>query len=267
MVLFLSLTCPLWKRCVITGSFAWWDSGQSGSSNFSVNPFQKLHYRVPPGKRRKKVPLLRRGGGTPGWSLKARMFLNNEHSGIKERPPPPAGTPPTEENSGSGGEHKQKKDGQMKKIIMIIALTIAIPTTLVAATMCSKNDTITIMLDPSIGDSSNSTYGYSTAQSTWWTAFPYGTVRGISACLSSKYGQSLGGAVADLHDNNALVVGGETNGEHCWCKMTHPAASLWVFNYTSGSASGCADGCAAGCGYNVQYGSVMRSGLFGSVRQ
>ena len=150
---------------------------------------------------------------------------------------------------------------------MIIAIIMAIPTVAPSATMCSKNDTITIMLDPSIGDSSNSTYGYSTAQSTWWTAFPYGTVRGISACLSSKYGQSLGGAVADLHDNNALVVGGETNGEHCWCKMTHPAASLWVFRNTFSSASDCASSCAYRCGYDVQAYSAMRSGLFGSVRQ
>ena len=152
----------------------------------------------------------------------------------------------------------------MKKLILIIALIM--PIVAPAATMCSKNDTITIMLDPSIGDSTNSTYGYSTAQSTWWTAFPYGTVRGISACLSSKYGQTLGGAVADLHDNNELVVGGETNGEYCWCKMTHPAASLWVFADTISSASFCAGSCASACGSIVRLYSGMRSGLFGSVQ-
>ena len=153
----------------------------------------------------------------------------------------------------------------MKKLILIIALIM--PMMAQAATMCSKNDTITIMLDPSVGNSTNSTYGYSTANSTWWTAFPYGTVRGISACLSSNYGKSLGGAVADLHDNNELVVGGETNGEHCWCKMTHPAASLWVFYSTYSSASDCAYYCASRCGSNVRGDSAMRSGLFGSVRQ
>ena len=153
----------------------------------------------------------------------------------------------------------------MKKVMMIIALMI--PITGWGATMCSKNDTITIMLDPSVGNESNSTYGYSTAQSTWWTAFPYGTIRGISTCLSSNYGKSRGGYVADLHDNGELVVGGETNGEHCWCKMTHPAASLWVFCYTFSSASDCADYCARFCGYYVRSLSVMRSGLFGSVRQ
>ena len=150
----------------------------------------------------------------------------------------------------------------MKKLMMIIVLMI--PMVAQSATMCSKNDTITIMLDPSIAGTN---YSYNTAQSTWWTWFPYGTVRGISACLSSNYGKSYGGAVADLHDNNELVVGGETNGEHCWCKMTHPAASLWVFNYTSSSASDCAISCADGCGNSVRGYSGMRSGLFGSVRK
>jgi len=150
----------------------------------------------------------------------------------------------------------------MKKVMMIIALMI--PMVAQSATMCSKNDTITIMLDPSIGGTN---YSYNTAQSTWWTWFPYGTVRGISACLSSAYGKSRGGYVADLHDNNELVVGGETNGEHCWCKMTHPAASLWVFARTYGSASDCARNCAYDCGYSVRNHSDMRSGLFGSVRQ
>jgi len=150
----------------------------------------------------------------------------------------------------------------MKKLIMIIALIM--PIMAPAATMCSKNDTITIMLDPSVAGEG---YNYNTAQSKWWTWFPYGTVRGISACLSSNYGKSRGGYVADLHDNNELVVGGETNGEHCWCKMTHPAASLWVFNDTNSSASGCASRCAGYCGNNVRSNSDMRSGLFGSVRQ
>lgn len=155
-----------------------------------------------------------------------------------------------------------QKERPMKKLIILIALII--PIMAQSATMCSKNDTITIMLDPSI---EGTNYTYNTAQSTWTTWFTYGTIRGISACLSSNYGQSPGGAVADLHDSGELVVGGETNGEHCWCKMTHPAASLWVFNHTYGSASACASYCASNCGIDVRYYSYMRSGLFGSIRQ
>jgi len=151
----------------------------------------------------------------------------------------------------------------MKKVMMIIALMI--PITGWGATMCSKNDTITIMLDPSIEGTEH--YRSTAAQSTWMAVFPYGTVRGIHACLSSNYGKSLGEYVADLHDNNELVGGGETNGEHCWCKMTHPAASLWVFRITTTSASECANVCANHCGYRTHLGGTMRSGMFESIRQ
>ena len=148
----------------------------------------------------------------------------------------------------------------MKKLIIIIALLM--PVIAHGATMCSKNDTITIALDPSI---EGTNYSYNTAQSTWVTWFPYGTIRGISACLSSAYGKSRGGYVADLHDDNELVVGGETNGRHCWCKMTHPAASLWVFNSMTSSASDCAANCAGNCALDVRGHSALRSGMFGSV--
>ena len=150
----------------------------------------------------------------------------------------------------------------MKKAHILILLALTAPTVSPAATMCSKNDTTTIVLDPSIGGTG---YSYSQAQSTWWTWFSYGTVRGISACLSSNNGKSMGGTVADLHDNNALVVGGETNGQYCWCRMTHPALSLWAFYNDSGSAGLCAGICAYYCGNYVRIASALRAGLFGSV--
>ena len=161
----------------------------------------------------------------------------------------------------------------MKKILILLCLMIPTINIAHAATMCVKNDTISVVLDPAIGDSTNSTYGYSTAASTWWTAFPYGTIHGISACLSSNYGQSLGGSVAQLSDTNpdtgesARVVGGETNGLHCWCKMTHPAVSRWVFFNSSSSLAECAGNCASHCGIRARIRSALRAGLFGSVAQ
>ena len=161
----------------------------------------------------------------------------------------------------------------MKKIITIMTIImLGITESVFGATMCVKNDTVSIILDPGIGNENNSTYGYSTANSTWWTGFPYGTIRGISACLSSSHGKSRGGYVAGLTDTNpdtnetATVVGGETNGLYCWCKMTHPAASLWVFRNSYSSASDCANGCASDCGNYARTFSGLRAGLFGSVR-
>lgn len=159
----------------------------------------------------------------------------------------------------------------MTKTAKIIGIMIMLTNSAFGATMCVKDDVMSIVLDPGIGSTTTATYGYSTAESTWWTAFSYGTIRGISACLSSNYGQSLGGYVAQLSDTNpdtnesARVVGGETNGLHCWCKMTHPAVSLWVFNVSYSSADECAGYCADGCGSRARYSSALRGGLFGSV--
>lgn len=158
----------------------------------------------------------------------------------------------------------------MKKIMMVFGIICLMTKSVFGATMCVKNDTISIILDPGIAGTS---YSYNTASSTWWTWFPYGTIRGISACLSSNKGKSYGGYVAGLTDTNpdtgvtAPVVGGETNGLHCWCKMTHPASSLWVFADSRSSAVECAGSCANACGHLARVYSDFRAGLFGSVAQ
>ena len=155
----------------------------------------------------------------------------------------------------------------MKKILIVICMIM--PMGVWGATMCATNDTVSVVLDPSV---SGNNYGYSQAYSTWWASFPYGRISGISACLSSNYGKSMGGYVSQLTDTDintgdtVRVVGGEENGLHCWCKMTHPAVSLWVFNYSGGSLSDCVSGCARSCGAYAQRNSALRGGLFGSVR-
>ena len=155
----------------------------------------------------------------------------------------------------------------MKKILLILCLLV--PMSGYASTMCVQNNNVSFVLDPSIGGTN---YGYSQAYSTWWATFPYGKISGISACLSSNYGKSRGGYVSQLTDTDpntgdtSRVVGGEENGLHCWCKMTHPAVSLWVFSYSHSSLSDCVYYCAILCGYNARYDSGLRGGLFGSVR-
>ena len=161
----------------------------------------------------------------------------------------------------SGAENQQKRKERMKKIIMIIALMM--PMIASAATMCSKNDTITIVLDPSIAGNSTGTNAY---YSLWRTSFSYGTIQGITACLSTNKNSSTGTTVADLHDNNTLVVGGETNGPYCWCRMTHPALSLWTYQYSLGTLIQCQQNCVANCANAVKNSSSsLRQGLFGSV--
>ena len=154
----------------------------------------------------------------------------------------------------------------MKKIcIFLVLITMAIPVH--ATTMCAANDTVAIVLDPSLSITS---YNKNATMRTWWAWNAQGTVYGISACLNSTQGKSRGGTVARLTDtdnngNTNLVTGSETYGRYCWCRLTHPVSSLWAFNLGHGSAASCASDCANYCGFYVQYNTDLRVGLFGSV--
>jgi hypothetical protein len=64
------------------------------------------------------------------------------------------------------------------------------------------------------------------------------------------------------------LTGTDANGnerKYCWCKMTHPASSRWVFNYASTSASVCVMDCVNVCGIYVRANAVMRRDMFGAV--
>ncbi|MBO4683103.1 MAG: hypothetical protein J5611_00790 [Alphaproteobacteria bacterium] len=121
-----------------------------------------------------------------------------------------------------------------------------------ASVMCSSSDYVTVVLDPYV---QGTTYTYNAAAMTWTTVFPYGNVSGVAVCndTSGSWGVA----------SNAEQY--ETGGVQCWCKMTHPAVSRWVFRASHSSASDCADSCAARCGGYVQFYSAFRSGVFGSV--
>ena len=149
----------------------------------------------------------------------------------------------------------------MKKFLIIIAgLIITAPS--YATTMCTINESVGVVLDPSItikGSNRNDTMG------TWWAWSDSWTVYGISACLNSNNGKSMGGTVAHLHDtdndgNDHLVTGGEKYGRYCWCRLTHPVSSLWAFDYVYGSASDCASNCAHHCGGRVRDYVALRAG-------
>ena len=154
----------------------------------------------------------------------------------------------------------------MKKILLIIAgLIITAPS--YATTMCTINDSVGVVLDPNIAITN---YTYDNTMGTWRAWSSSWTVHGISACLNSNRGKSMGGTVAHLHDtdNNGddhLVTGSEKYGRYCWCRLTHPVSSLWAFSSDYGSASDCASDCSGYCGYYVRSNVALRAGLFGSV--
>ena len=90
----------------------------------------------------------------------------------------------------------------------------------------------------------------------WGAVFPGYEVYGVAVCNDTRGSYDVASPVEQTN----------TGGVNCWCKMTEPAVSRWVFRTSYSSASGCVDGCAAYCGLDVQLDSDFRSGVFGSVQ-
>ena len=152
----------------------------------------------------------------------------------------------------------------MKNLVLIIPILLTIPA--YATTMCAKNDSVAVVLDPSISSSNPNDYLFDNNTGIWGAQFPYGKISGISACLNTGSGKTRGYTKPMLMDiDNINVVGGEKKGQYCWCKMTHPASSQWVFVYNDGSKERCISRCPYICGVNPPIYEDVRVGLFGSI--
>ncbi|MCQ2581993.1 MAG: hypothetical protein MJ170_03355 [Alphaproteobacteria bacterium] len=60
---------------------------------------------------------------------------------------------------------------------------------------------------------------------------------------------------------------GSGDTRYCWCKITSPAASRWLFFYDDFDADDCAFYCAYYCGNDIRDFSDVRSVVFGSIGQ
>lgn len=160
----------------------------------------------------------------------------------------------------------------MKKVL-IVGLMLLMPCVGGALTMCVRDSSLVVSLDQSIDGITN---GKNASEMLWWTEFSYGRIYGEATCLSEAEGGKPSGSQDVITNSNGEMLSqdipaglkykdadGNDRG-YCWCRMTHPASSRWVFNY-SYSASDCAFSCANNCAYNALYYAAWRSGLFGSV--
>lgn len=152
--------------------------------------------------------------------------------------------------------------GLLKKLCLWVGwCAIVVPMVAHATTMCATDDTIAIVLDPMINGSTNS---YNADLFEWNTTFSYGTVFGIATCVDTA--GSSNQVVAELKSSDGTVAtGGERSGRYCWCQMTHPARSRWVFRDAYGSVDYCRSFCARDCGIVVRRDSGLRSAVFGSL--
>ena len=85
-------------------------------------------------------------------------------------------------------------------------------------------------------------------------------LRGISACTNESGTQNI----ADASKNFTL---NEQTGEHCWCKMTGPEESAWVYttDKIDGLGGNCARSCALECVSALRT-EPMRAAMFTAVK-
>ena len=148
----------------------------------------------------------------------------------------------------------------MKKLIIssLIAMFCA---SAGATTMCATDDTLAIVLDPVINGTASS---HNTDLFEWSVTFSYGTVWGIATCVDTSGATNT--AVEELRDSNGeIATGGEITGRYCWCQLSHPAKSRWVFRYAFSSVAHCGSDCADNCSFHARINSAFRAGLFGSL--
>lgn len=111
--------------------------------------------------------------------------------------------------------------------------------------------------------SNNTDYQYHTDWAATCTTNGVSTpISGIGICSSTQ--GSVGQTATELDTSST-----SDDNKYCWCKMTSPAVSRWVF-FSSPPSAGmcaqhCADGCAYGCVSDVQFFADFRSALFGSL--
>ena len=162
----------------------------------------------------------------------------------------------------------------MKKIILVLMLIVG--GAAVATEMCARNDTVVVPLDSTVAGTGSD---HNLQESIWFTDFPYGRIYGLATCLSEAEGGkpltaaqgsflNASGEMLPPDDNLAGRFNQDADGNarmYCWCKMTHPMSSRWVFCDSWPDAVSCASYCGFRCGRHGQSSAALRSGLFGSV--
>jgi len=127
-----------------------------------------------------------------------------------------------------------------------------------AKELCVSNDTVAIVLDATVTPSSRNpdTCNY---QTEWSVQTSYGKISGLPACLSA-----FKATIVDFVDG-VRVMGGEQNGEHCFCGIKHPVISSFVYANSLGSLETCIKQCACNCSYVAKEQLNSRKKFFNSI--
>jgi hypothetical protein len=100
------------------------------------------------------------------------------------------------------------------------------------------------------------------------TSGNYETTWTVSGCTGGSGVTSFGGEIRCSETNGTYATQGNpssTSGTYCWCRLTSPAASAWVFQNVYGSADSCSRFCAHNCAADAQDYSDFRSARFSAL--
>ena len=143
----------------------------------------------------------------------------------------------------------------MKKQIIIAGLvSVILAPPALAVTKCvalNSNSTCT--------SNYNSYYNKTDWAATCTTNGVSTPISGIGICSSTK-GASQYATATELDTSPTA-----DENLNCWCKMTSPAVSRWVFHTSNSSGGFCARLCAYYCAYSVQGTAAFRSALFSNL--
>ncbi len=109
----------------------------------------------------------------------------------------------------------------------------------------------------------------------WGVVFPYGEISGVGVCSNATIPSGGLGTVATeaqaiaLDDKYDYYISHHINTSEsksrCWCKMTSPAVSNWVFAYYFDKVSCDNSSCGIYCARYLQNMEAMRTAVYGSI--
>ena len=168
----------------------------------------------------------------------------------------------------------------MKKYILA-TLILFIPCVTYALTMCARDNSLVVALNSGIAGDNTQTFKRD--EFTWRVNFEYGTILGEATCLSEAEGGKPSGSAGVMTNVDGEMLSHDipkgykgtspanadnpelsTERGHCWCRMTHPASSRWVFQSPT-NAAGCSLNCANYCATYASNYASWRSAMFNSI--
>ena len=158
----------------------------------------------------------------------------------------------------------------MKKYIVAIMI-VFIPCVTYALTMCARDNSLVITLQAAIPGSSPASKAEDWA---WRVNFNYGTLLGEATCLNPSNGHPNNDTITGvIVRNDGTNVPNDfpkgmqgSNNFFCWCRISHPINTIWVFSTRFDNGGLCKNNCAYYCATNVAAQSTaMRSSMFKNI--